>query len=172
MQAEIRSHHGATAPAQGRFAYFDGLRGIAALGVVLSHLIQHFYTPLYAPGIEDPIIRVIASTPLTALYNGQFSVWIFFVLSGLVLSASVDRERFPLMATIVRRYVRLTVPVLAITLLILLIAHAGLMATGLVSDSAPLAAALYPADFAPSLGYWLSNALFGLYITGQSDFEN
>jgi peptidoglycan/LPS O-acetylase OafA/YrhL len=155
-----------------RMVFFDGLRGVAALGVVLSHLVQHFYVPLYAPEAEDRINLLIASTPLTAFYNGQFSVWIFFVLSALVLSASVDRDNFPLVATMVRRYVRLTLPILAVTFLILVIAHAGLMATELVVDSAPLAAGLYPPDFAPGLGYWLTNSLFGIYITGMSDFEN
>jgi peptidoglycan/LPS O-acetylase OafA/YrhL len=155
-----------------RLAFFDGLRGIAALGVVISHLLQHFYTLAYAPGPEDQVSRLIGSSPLSAFYNGQFSVWIFFLLSGLVLSASVDREYFALTATIVRRYVRLTLPILAVTFLILLVAHAHLLTTDRVVDSAPLAAALYPPDFAPSIGYWLKNALVGVYITGHSDFED
>jgi peptidoglycan/LPS O-acetylase OafA/YrhL len=169
--AENDAVHPQTGKGTERLAFFDGLRGVAALGVVISHMFQHFYTPIYAPAPEDPISRLIGSTPLSAFYNGQFSVWIFFVLSGLVLSASVDREHFPLAATVVRRYVRLTLPILAITFLILVIAHAGLLATDQVTDSAPLAAALYPADFAPGIGHWLTNSLFGIYITGRSDFE-
>ncbi len=162
----------ASGAVQKRLVYFDGLRGAAALGVVLAHLFQHFYTPIYAPKDEDPVSRFFGSTPLSAFYNGTYSVWIFFVLSGLVLSASVDREHFPLAATVLRRYVRLTLPILAVTFLILLVAHAGLMTTDWVTDSAPLAAGLYPADFAPSIGHWLYDALVGVYLTGQSDFEN
>ncbi|HVZ02886.1 MAG TPA: acyltransferase [Dongiaceae bacterium] len=174
--ASTIARDGAAPPRTGeraqRLSFFDGLRGVAALGVVLSHLFQHFYPPMHAPEVADPVSRLIGSTPLSAFYNGQFSVWIFFVLSGLVLSASVDRDRFPLAGTIVRRYVRLTLPILAITLLILLLAQGHLIATDRVVDSAPVAAALYPPDFAPGLGYWLSNGLFGVYLTGQSDFEN
>lgn len=156
-----------------RLSFFDGVRGVAAFGVVISHLFQHFLPPMHAPGPDDPVSRLLGSTPLSAFYNGQFSVWVFFVLSGIVLSASLDRDKrlgFPGM--VVRRYVRLTLPILAITFLILLIAHGHLIATDRVTASAPVAATLYPPNFAPSLGYWLSNSLFGVYLTGQSDFEN
>ena len=47
-----------------RLSFFDGLRGVAALGVVISHLFQHFFPPMHAPGLDDPVSRFLGSTPL------------------------------------------------------------------------------------------------------------
>ena len=97
-----------------RLKYLDGLRGYAALSVVLGHA-QMFY-----PGFADYRLTV---TPLWLRYclnmllflteAGSFSVYVFFVLSGFVIAASAANSEKPLWVVAVGRYLRLTLPMIA-----------------------------------------------------------
>ncbi|WP_448096778.1 acyltransferase family protein [Luteibacter yeojuensis] len=100
----------------------DGLRGLAAANVLLCHLFLAFlpggfayiYPDTTTPGAMHGVVdQVIAFPPLAVLWNGQFAVCIFFVLSGYVLTKSFletgDLGIFRLRAS--RRYLRLGVPI-------------------------------------------------------------
>ncbi len=69
-----------------RLIALDGLRGIAALVVLLRHVFN---------SIDMPIPRQyeLLSSPLAICLNAQGAVQLFFVLSGFVLSASLARNR-------------------------------------------------------------------------------
>ncbi len=153
--------------AASRFVHMDGLRGVAAVGVLLSHAFQNFLPAMHFPGKDDTVPLILGSTPLSAFYNGEFSVFIFFVLSGFVLSASVSHSRLSLPSTIVRRYIRLTLPIMGTTLLFLIAARSGLFFSERVSGIAPTVAELYPAGYQPGVGEWLWKCLFGIYWTGD-----
>ncbi|MGU3492548.1 acyltransferase family protein [Xanthobacteraceae bacterium A53D] len=105
----------ATAPAVNptlrseRVACLDGLRGVAACAVVVFHFIYAFLPQQLASGRTG---FGIADTPLALLWNGRFSVAIFFVLSGFVLAASCPRSPRDAPALILLRYLRLAVPAL------------------------------------------------------------
>lgn len=104
----------APAPAR-RIASLDGLRGVAAFIVIISHLVVGFFPALYfgAEGHACKAVQdAIAKSPLFVLYSGTFAVYVFFVLSGLVISASAARSRCPLPLLIAIRYARLTIPIL------------------------------------------------------------
>ena len=89
----------------------DGLRGLAALTVVLGHArlvaLQNFDIPLFQlPGIHH------ALDLLGVL--GAHSVWLFFILSGLVLSRMLMASRnFDYGNYVLGRLARLYVPVWA-----------------------------------------------------------
>src|SRR4051794_16656837 len=101
-----------------KFRYLDGLRGLAALIVVIDHLAISFFqaatdgsiTRYHAQTAE----KLVFATPLHLLVSGNFSVCIFFVLSGFVLSAKFFRthERSVAVASAWKRYLRLELPIL------------------------------------------------------------
>lgn len=106
----------------GRLAALDGLRGIAAVVVLLHHAM--YTNPDFpgAPGTGSAptgsAMWWISYTPLKLATAGVESVIVFFVLSGLVVTLPVIRHRgFDWVAYFPRRAVRLLVPVMASVLL-------------------------------------------------------
>jgi peptidoglycan/LPS O-acetylase OafA/YrhL len=75
----------------------DGLRGVAALIVVLAH-------SLGAVAAGSELLELLSETPLIAFVNAKFSVQVFFVLSGFVLTGSLLRS--PGLAEVSQFYVR------------------------------------------------------------------
>lgn len=80
----------------GRLEYLDGLRAVAALIVVFFHYFQRF--PAYYP---YPPISISRYLPL-----GWIGVWLFFVISGFVISLTLHRCA-SLYEFAVRRFARL-----------------------------------------------------------------
>ncbi len=73
-----------------RLLYLDSLRGIAALIVVLFHLIDPFFS-YYSFNLSDSSIN-LAKVLTRTLFNGTDWVSFFFVLSGLSLSLSIIKN--------------------------------------------------------------------------------
>lgn len=97
-----------------KLLYLEGLRGLAAFTVFLGH-----FFPLY--------IRIPAL--LTFAYIGRnFSICIFFVLSGFVLTYAFFRtgRHETLVSGAVRRYIRLLVPILFVLVLVYVLIYPGL----------------------------------------------
>ncbi|MDH2620875.1 acyltransferase [Acinetobacter baumannii] len=95
----------------------ESIRGLACLAVVFSHLVFTFYP--YAHEFESnlPIIDFFNSlynSPFGFLYSGNAAVYIFFVLSGFVLSyAILGRNKDinkKIISMSVKRYPRLAIP--------------------------------------------------------------
>lgn len=112
-----------------RFLLVDGLRGIAALGVVLCHLLvpelSHFATVLRS-GLPAPLSFVLS--------HGDLGVEIFFVLSGFVIAYSIRGQHVtPAFATrfAARRAVRLDPPYY-LALVLSMVVWASLMPFGMV----------------------------------------
>ena len=98
-----------------RIAAFDGLRGVAAAIVVLFHYLCMLH-PALTPKMGETV-HWLVDTPVHILWNGRFSVAVFFVLSGFVMAAAADRRRDSLIASSITRYLRLALPATASCLL-------------------------------------------------------
>src|SRR5881397_2950111 len=71
----------AAPPAAGarRLAWLDALRGIAALVVVYEHA-------------QDPIFPELRTTVAPWFDTGKFGVMVFFLVSGYIIPASLERR--------------------------------------------------------------------------------
>jgi peptidoglycan/LPS O-acetylase OafA/YrhL len=114
-----------------RVNHLDGLRGIAALTVVVYHYLAAFVPALTPIQTANPYW--LSDTPVAVLFNGPFAVVVFFVLSGFVLSKAAHRND-PLPLTVGLRYLRLTLPMLASVLV------AWLLLSEFPTDASKLAA--------------------------------
>jgi len=101
-----------------KIKHLDGLRGVAALQVVFHHFILAFYPALFSgPNNTTHLPRgmeVAASGSFFNLFwDGNFSVCIFFILSGFVLSHKffLQKDKEIITASAVKRYFRLALPV-------------------------------------------------------------
>ena len=122
-----------------KIGYLDSLRGVAALTVVLCHFGFAFYQALlgdltskYNSGFES----LLYNTPVSILFNGRFAIFIFFVLSGYVLTYKFfsTGDQAILKSSAIRRYFRLLPPVLLSLLCTLVIILLFLSFISAVSD--------------------------------------
>lgn len=101
----------------------NGLRGIAALSVVINHFIAAFspsilsnnYIGLFPTMLNVNAIDNFLSHPLVSVfYNGEFAVIIFFYISGFVLTLpyfeKIDAQLI-LRKRLFSRYLRLNIPI-------------------------------------------------------------
>jgi peptidoglycan/LPS O-acetylase OafA/YrhL len=101
----------AGAPDQQRFEALDGLRGWAALSVVVYHCLWQTF------GVRFPETHNFVTS---LLGNGILAVAVFLTISGYVLTRKRWRnpDNPPLHVAALRRYVRLTIPIIAATALV------------------------------------------------------
>lgn len=114
-RATTRENELAAARPVRRLAQLDGLRGAAALIVVVFHYMAMLHPRNVPDFAQDP--SRLADTPLGILWNGPFAVFVFFVLSGFVIAGAAARRSDQFAANTVSRYVRLAIPMLASVLL-------------------------------------------------------
>lgn len=156
-----------------RISAFDGLRGVAAAIVVLFHYLCLLH-PSLTPEMSEQV-HWLADTPIHVLWNGRFSVAVFFVLSGFVMAAAAERRRNALIANSITRYLRLALPVTASCLLAWgwLIAFpdsAQSMKDTLAAPSRWLAFT-YQEPILPAW-YAVADGMAGNFVRGYSRFNN
>lgn len=103
----------------GRYLSLDGLRGVAAVVVVVSHFMLLFtaYADATYPGGKEiapgTFEWVVTYTPLHIFWAGTEVVYVFFILSGIVLMLPIiRRSNFSWLAYYPSRVVRLYGPVI------------------------------------------------------------
>lgn len=96
-----------------RVRSLDGLRGVAAFVVLIHHSLLVFpglAAPYFGEPVEDRLSPLVYS-PLHLVWAGTEAVYLFFVLSGLVLAFAVRSASFDWGAYFPSRAVRLYLPV-------------------------------------------------------------
>ncbi|HEY0182118.1 MAG TPA: acyltransferase family protein, partial [Rhodopila sp.] len=99
-----------------RVGWLDGLRGIAALQVLLLHYASAFQPAI---GLRLPTLMhnrweaAFIHTPLFFPFDGYTAVYVFFLISGVVLTQAFERMPLAMATGILRRVVRLGLPMVA-----------------------------------------------------------
>ncbi|MCQ9617041.1 acyltransferase [Paenalcaligenes niemegkensis] len=152
----------------------DGLRGLAAISVIFSHVLLLYYSEIHY-GLADSNASTLAlsifNSPFTFFYRGGSAVLLFFLLSGYVLCSACIKKA-PLDDTYVyvaasKRYLRLGLPVGAAVC----IGYLGIIFN--VFPSAPEGVSAF-LDFPDtSLGFtqMLKSALYKSMLFGDGNFN-
>jgi peptidoglycan/LPS O-acetylase OafA/YrhL len=99
-----------------RLACLESIRGFAAVQVVLLHFLSAFWPDLVFESVSRSPAWYVHLSPLYFLYDGYSAVYIFFVLSGYVLTRSFERNLEHPLALISARVLRLGLPSVAAVL--------------------------------------------------------
>lgn len=150
--------------------YLEGLRGIAALAVLIGHTLGAFW-----PGRMN--FELDPTNPLFFLhvfYDGGFSVLIFFALSGYVLTyrAYSDDGMKILVNTAIKRYPRLMIPALASILLGYFLLKSGLMFNQAVSKDVNSIWLGYFYKFDADFLYALYQGVAGAIFNGETSYNS
>jgi peptidoglycan/LPS O-acetylase OafA/YrhL len=99
-----------------KFEQLEGLRGIASVVVLLSHLRMAFFVDANEWATRS--FGKVASIFIESIFDGDFAVWLFWVMSAFVLSIRFHKctdessQISILRDAAIRRYPRLLLPVL------------------------------------------------------------
>lgn len=146
-----------------KLGYLEGLRGICCMIVIIDHCVNAYYPSLQftnESGVSGEIKRVIAQSPLNIIYSGLTPVYIFFILSGFVLSQKyflTNNVEF-LVSGAIKRYFRLLGPVLFSLLLFWAVYH--MLAFFNIANVEPF-----------TIGRVLNSAFYNVFFVG-SDIIN
>ena len=151
----------------------EGLRGLAALTVVISHCVLCFFPYLHtgdAANIVSGWETTFFNSPFLVIYSGGFSVAVFFVISGYVLSRQFfqfNSAEFIRKAA-AKRYVRLGMPVFGAVMLCYGFSRLGLYPAERVGLPKFLAESYaHPL----TLGDAMIDGLFGAMVFGHRTFD-
>lgn len=163
-----------------KLGYLEGLRGLAALVVVFNHYVFAFYPALNSGDPKEMHTRLafemyIFNTPfLNLFYAGNFSVCIFFILSGFVLSKSYfeKREKDILAYNAVRRYFRLVMPVFLTVIVSLILKKFSLFYNVQASEITKSLSWLKQLwNIQPSLYSAVQQGLYGTFINNENSYN-
>lgn len=154
-----------------RLDHLDGLRGVAAVAVVIFHLMSALVPWLVAE--QQPGAHWLAYTPFAVLWNGTFAVSVFFVLSGFVVTNATLRKSDPIWIDVVIRYLRLAIPATASTLAAWsLLKLFPISATDLAALTGSRWLGWTYQETVPGPGAAIYNGMAGIFLTGGSFFNN
>ena len=96
----------------GRIRYLDGLRGFAALQVVLLHLLSAFLPEaVFRTPTDSSLASAMHYSPLGLLYDGHDAVYLFFLISGFALTRAYGQAN-SITPVICSRFLRFALPLI------------------------------------------------------------
>ncbi|WP_436899275.1 acyltransferase family protein [Acinetobacter gyllenbergii] len=150
----------------------ESIRGLACLAVVLSHLSLTFFPQLHNFDVSAvpryDFFTQLHHSPLAFFYSGTGAVFVFFVLSGFVLTLSSFKKHntaTQLKNSLIKRYPRLAIPAFVSCIVAYLVCFVPVD----VSHVSEWGAAL--ANPHPQLGTALYEGSIGAFLFGDSSYN-
>ena len=148
---------GRRAPSLRRIPSLDGLRAVSILLVLLQHTVQRY-------GLHHPV-----GWKLWAVSNGAFGVYIFFVISGYLITSLLLHERetrgsISLRGFYLRRFFRIFPPLYVYVGLIVLLGFLGRIA---VTRTDILSALFFFHNYGPTGSSWALEHFWSLSVEEQ-----
>lgn len=154
-----------------KLLHIEGIRGVACLMVIFSHLALIFYPGLHEKElIKNQIELSIFNSPLSFFYSGTAAVFIFFVLSGYILTYGVMKNSDVLLSIstmTICRYFRLAIPVVASCILSFLVIKYSSVDTSKLSTWISLYG-----NFEPTISGAIYSGLIETFFRGGSAYNH
>ncbi len=166
-----------------KIGYLEGLRGVAAIIVVIYHLqiIVHADLTVILVSFLDRFIphRIgsIFASSLNVLIDGPQAVYIFWVLSAYVIciklfdNSPLESNRY-LIASVSKRYFRLFFPSAVSILLAYLIMRFGLMFNLRLAEQSGNANLSTAYHFVPNVFFAIKSAVWDIFVNGDSEYNH
>ena len=162
-----------------RLLALEGLRGIAAIVVVIYHVLLIFWCyTIYGPVGNNGIMNMhlednLFANPLTVFFSGPFAVAIFFVLSGFVLSIGFfTTGKVEIVKKLAaKRYLRLMLPALASVMIAWIILTLGFSHN---SQALPLTHSVWLEgqwNFSPNFFEAIHQGTWGIFVSGAISYN-
>ena len=162
----------------GRLLALEGLRGVAAIVVVIFHALLIFYEYMvFGPsvastqhmGLEDNLF----GSPFRIFFAGTFAVAIFFVLSGFVLSIGFlsKGKKIILQKLALKRYLRLMLPALASVMIAWLLITIGFSHNAQAQTITHSTWLAQMWNFTPNFFDALQQGTWGIFATGEDSYN-
>jgi peptidoglycan/LPS O-acetylase OafA/YrhL len=156
---------------RGKLKHLEGLRGYAALAVVFSHCALSFFPSLHlGPPFTEYWQLVVFNSPLAFFYSGIAAVFVFFTLSGFVLSIGFFQTLDPnrIRELFLKRYPRLMIPVVASCVLTVILQRLGAF-TALSTDLGQFLKSFYVSPLTVDGAFF--QGMFGTFFKGQAAYN-
>lgn len=156
-----------------KLVHLEGMRALMALNVILCHFVCVYYPQMYFKGEEySGALSMFATTPLSALVNGNIAVAFFFALTGFLVGRSVFLKNDGikvLPGKTANRYLRLLPTVAIATLFTFLTMKLGLQSHLKITNTNVNAEFLSGyCNFNATIGNLLANIFFEPFVRTSS----
>ncbi|MBR5278308.1 MAG: acyltransferase [Clostridia bacterium] len=152
---------------KGKLVYLEGMRALMALNVIICHLVCVYYPQMYFAEYNGPL-SYFATTPLSALVNGNVAVVFFFALTGFLVGKSVflkDVDVNSIRKKAANRYLRLMPVVVIATVFTFATMKLGLQYhLDITNENVNLNFLSAYCNFDVSIGNLVSNSLFWPFV--------
>lgn len=163
-----------------RLIALEGLRGVAAIVVVIYHALYMYWSYMVTgsdpigSGVQNTAIEsAIFATPLFAFISGGFAVAIFFVLSGFVLSIGFFNtgKEVIIQKLASKRYFRLMLPALVSVMFAWLLMSFGLSNIPAVAEASNSIWFSLQWTFSPDFFQALKQGIWSVFATGEAFYN-
>lgn len=157
-----------------RIDWLDGTKGILCILIFIHHFLLIFFPAIHfgasVPSYLYGVDTYLSQSPLSVIFNGNYMVALFCVISAVVISRNVMciEDKSKLADTVAKRYFRLMLPLLGVGFVTYLFSQLGFFSNVEVGAllKSPWAVAYYNDPI--SFGEFISSSFIRTWFYGDS----